>query len=102
MISEVIAKRPYFFADFVFQFARAFEHRGQFACKPPHFLIKRFAIAILFLDADIASGRENKILFGDFGGGNGGAKPLYIRKRTIIKRLKSCCDFCYIIVCHFA
>ena len=51
---------------------------GQFRCQPCHFFFKRLSVVLLFLDADIASGRENVILLGNILQSGNSAESLHI------------------------
>lgn len=72
--SHFIADASQLLFDFLFEFAGTLEHFRKFGGEALHLLLEGFIVCFLFLNANIASGRENEVLLGDFLGGDGGAE----------------------------
>ena len=63
--SDSIPNRPQLLSDFIFKLVRLLEHFRKLSGQALHLFVKRFAVVLLFLNADIATGREDIILLGD-------------------------------------
>ena len=95
---NLIPDRSQLLPNLPLQFMGLCEHLRKFGSQAAHFLFKRLAVVFLLLDTYVAAGGEDVILFGNVGGGNGGAEAFDVFKRAFLKGRKRICQFLNIAV----